>query len=294
MLGKQKITDIEYQLSWGTIAGISNAVNQPEDQQTIKLCVHGWLDNAASFLPLMSQLENVIAIDWPGHGLSHHRSVDAHYHFIDYIYDLLELFEVNQWPAIDIIGHSMGGMIASAFAAAFPEKVKSLTLIDSIGFITSEADKTVENLRQGLLSRLNQINKQKKLIHTSKIHNNLDSAIKARVKVSDLIYQDAKLLVERGTKPVEQGFTWRSDPRLTTKSPLRLSLAQAEQIVSNINVPVQLIYGEKGMEIVKSGIEHYQKLFKSFKSTKLVGGHHVHMEKPKATAALIKYFINSI
>jgi len=288
------ITDIEYQLSWGTIAGISNRINDDSNPQAIKLCLHGWLDNAASFIPLMSQLENVIAIDWPGHGLSNHRSIDAHYHFIDYISDLLELFEVNQWPALDIVGHSMGGMIASAFAAAFPEKVKSLTLIDSIGFMTDEVEKTVENLRQGLLSRLNQLNKQKKLLHSPKVHNNLDSAIKARVKVADLNYLNSKLLVERGTIQLEQGFTWRSDPRLTIKSPLRLSLAQAEQIVANINAPVQLIFGDNGMEFVNEGIEHYKNIFRSFKSTKLAGGHHVHMEQANATAALIDYFINSI
>lgn len=293
MLKEQRIADIEYQLSWGTIAGITNKVDHNSEQQSTILCVHGWLDNAASFLPLMSQLENIIAIDWPGHGLSSHRSIDAHYHFIDYIYDLLELFEVNQWPALDIVGHSMGGMIASVFAATFPEKVKSLTLIDSIGFITDEADKTVNSLREGLLSRLNQTNKQKKRVHTSKVHYNLDSAIKARVKVSDLNYQDAKLLVERGTKQLVQGFVWRSDTRLTTKSPLRLSLAQAEQIVANINAPVQLIFGDKGMELVKLGIERYQNLFKSFNSTRLAGGHHVHMEQKNATAALIKYFINA-
>ncbi|PCI63639.1 MAG: alpha/beta hydrolase [Gammaproteobacteria bacterium] len=301
------IADIEYQLSSLSIKGLTNKrVDKHNNVEKPLLCLHGWLDNAASFLPLMPYLDNVLAIDWPGHGLSSHRSSDAHYHFVDYVYDLLALFDENSWPALDIVGHSMGGMIASVFAATFPEKVKSLTLIDSIGFITAEAETTTENLRQGLLSRLKLSNKQKhqqlkakqqeqaQKSRKIKSHANLDSAIKARLSVSDLQYGDAKLLVERGTKQSEDGFYWCSDPRLMTKSPLRLSTSQAQQIISSIDIPVQLIYGDKGMDMVKLGIEQYKIHFKCFKSTMLSGGHHVHMEQPKATAALIAYFIDRI
>jgi pimeloyl-ACP methyl ester carboxylesterase len=59
------------------------------------LCLHGWLDNAASFnrlaplllldskssLPKEQQQQQqpmeIVALDFPGHGLSHHKSVDG-------------------------------------------------------------------------------------------------------------------------------------------------------------------------------------------------------------------------
>jgi len=291
MSDKLILKEVEFLLSSLTLKGISNTVSSTPNI----LALHGWLDNSASFLPLMSSLDEVIAIDWPGHGLSSHRSAGAHYHFIDYVYDLLELFETNQWPALNIVAHSMGGMVASMFASAFPEKVKSLTLIDSIGFITDKSEKTAENLRTGMLSRLALVNKTKHQQTTNKIkvHTNIDAAVKARLKVSDLFYGDAKLLVERGMKAVEQGFVWRSDPRLMTKSPVRLTVTQAQHLIQKINSPVQLIYGDKGMDMVKTGLECYQSCFQHFKSTRLAGGHHVHMEQPKATAALINYFINA-
>ncbi|WDE13659.1 alpha/beta fold hydrolase [Thalassomonas haliotis] len=256
-------------------------------QDDIVLCLHGWLDNAASFLPLMPYLpgKRVIAIDWPGHGLSTHRSSDAYYHFIDWVYDLLQLFEVNDWGAVDIVAHSMGGMIASAFAATFPEKVKSLTLIDAIGFINANAEQTTKQLRQGMLSRLQGKKKQKNL-HTSE-----QSAINARVSVSDLRYQDAALIVKRGLKKTGDGYTWRADSRLRMISPYRLTLGQAEQLISDIDVPVQLIYGEQGMDFVASGIKHFGPMFKDFTSYALPGGHHVHMEQPQQTAEKILAFI---
>ncbi|WP_281558977.1 alpha/beta hydrolase [Thalassomonas sp. RHCl1] len=257
-------------------------------QDDIVLCLHGWLDNAASFLPLMPYLpgKRVIAIDWPGHGLSTHRSADAYYHFIDWVYDLLQLFEANGWGAVDIVAHSMGGMIASAFAATFPEKVKSLTLIDAIGFINANEEQTTKQLRQGMLSRLQGKKKQKNL------HTNEESAIQARVAVSDLRYQDAALIVKRGLKKTGDGYTWRADSRLRMISPYRLTLGQAEQLISDITVPVQLIYGEQGMDFVASGLKHFGPMFKDFTSYALPGGHHVHMEQPQQTAEKILAFIH--
>jgi len=278
-----EIEEICFDLENQSLHGLSRG----EDGSDIILCLHGWLDNAASFLPLMPYLKDkkVIALDWPGHGFSSHRSQDAHYHFIDWVYDLLQLFELNQWQDIDIVAHSMGGMVASAFAAAFPDKVRSLTLIDSIGFISADAEKATEQLRQGMLSRL-QGTKKRKNIHATK-----DSAIEARVQVSDLDYEHAALIVKRGLVKDADGYVWCSDSRLRTTSPYRLMLSQAEQFVRDIEAPVQLIHGSKGMDMVSSGIKHFGPLFKTLSAHELSGGHHVHMEQPEQTAKLITSFI---
>ncbi|MFT5814893.1 MAG: pimeloyl-ACP methyl ester carboxylesterase [Psychroserpens sp.] len=275
---------VVFDVNGRNISGLSNGNVQGE----LLLCLHGWLDNAASFQPLMPHLSNyhVIAIDWPGHGLSDHRSVDAHYHFLDWVSDLINIFRSQQWQAINIVGHSMGGMVASAFAAAFPEHVKSLTLIDSIGLLTSDEMTTTKQLRKGLLSRLSQNTKVKKY------HSSLDSAIKARVLVSDLSLANAALIVKRGIEQTESGFIWRSDSRLRSTSPYRLSMAQAKQLVADISIPVQLLYGSKGMEMVTEGLKHFGPFFKTLPLHKLTGGHHVHMEQAEHAAMLINEFIH--
>ena len=272
------------------------------------LCLHGWLDNAASFIPLMSALpdeilENrrFIAIDWPGHGQSSHRSDDAHYHFFDYVYDLLALFEINGWDkvteqsgqGIDIVAHSMGAMVASAFAAAFTEKVKSLTLIDSLGFIYADAEESSNQLRKGLLSRLktSQVIEKNNQRCFSK-----ETAIKARLAVSDLNQEDAYLLVNRSLKKVDDSdskgdsYRWRSDPRLRTISPYRLTKAQAKQLIRDIQCPVQLIYGDKGMAMVQQGIDNFSQLINNLSLVKINGGHHVHMQQPKQVLKLLSGF----
>ncbi|GHG02679.1 alpha/beta fold hydrolase [Thalassotalea marina] len=252
------------------------------------LFLHGWLDNAASFIPVFEHLndQHVVAIDWPGHGHSSHRGQDAHYHFYDYVYDLLSLYAEQGWQQLHIVAHSMGGMIACAFAAAFPEKVKSLTLIDSIGFIVAEANKTTEQLREGMLSRVKLLDKKKP------VHKTIDSAIQARMIVSDLNQPSAALLCQRGIVAVEGGYTWRADSRLRNVSPYRLTLDQAMQLVNDINVPVQLIYGDKGLKMVKNAMELFLPKYKDIAIHQLSGGHHVHMEQADKTATLIKQFVH--
>ncbi|AZQ84051.1 alpha/beta hydrolase [Colwellia sp. Arc7-635] len=287
MLYATTMKTIEFNVNGQTISGIS----QGNVEGPILLCLHGWLDNAASFQPLMPYFSNyladhhVIAIDWAGHGLSSHRSQDAHYHFLDWVYDLMCLFRSQHWQAVDIVAHSMGAMIASAFTSAFPEHVKSLTLIDSIGLLTSEPEGSTEQLRKGLLSRLTRDIKPKNK------HASIESAVAARVSVSDLSTENAALIVNRGIEQTPSGFIWRSDHRLRAISPYRFTMAQAQQLISNINTAVQLLYGSKGMEMVTAGLQNFGPLFKNLTVQKLNGGHHVHMEQAEQCVKLIGEFI---
>ncbi|WP_068547129.1 alpha/beta fold hydrolase [Thalassotalea crassostreae] len=257
------------------------ALTAGSEGKEIVLCVHGWLDNAASYLPFFNEMSeqnhplldnyHFIAIDWPGHGKSFHRSADAHYHFIDWSYDLLLLIESNQWSKVSIIGHSMGGMVASAFASAFNDKVNNLILIEAIGLLTGTENPS-EQLRKGMQSRL--ANKNKRL----NVHKDINQAVIARMTVSDLKNDSATLLVQRGLNKVDGGYSWSSDARLRNTSPQRYSLKQAIQIISNIHCPVSVIVGDNGFDMVQTGIKVFAEHYSSYQQFTLKGGHHPHME----------------
>jgi pimeloyl-ACP methyl ester carboxylesterase len=304
MADNNEIDELSYQVEELKLTALAcgNEADEPV------LCLHGYLDNAASFLPLMQQIaqdsdlltdRRIIALDWPGHGHSDHRSIGAHYHFLDYVSDLLALFTLNNWQAIDIVAHSMGAMIASAFAAAFPEKVKSLTLIDSFGFICAPEALATDQLRRGVLSRVKSSNATRSFT--------AEMAVKARLHVSDLNIEHAKLIVQRSLVKADSNsiniddidgtsmlYSWRSDPRLRTVSPYRLSLKQGQQLFSDIKCPLQLIYGENGMQMVTTGLENFSSGIKNLKTTKLSGGHHVHMEKAKEMLPILSHFFSEI
>jgi pimeloyl-ACP methyl ester carboxylesterase len=275
--------DIRFDLAHLSLAGITNGnVGKP-----VLLALHGWLDNAASFEEMMPYFGSyhVIAIDFPGHGLSPHRSIDAHYHFVEWVYDISQLILQQQWEAVTIVGHSMGGMVGSVLASVLPEKVARIVLIDSIGLITTEPDKTCEQLRNAIFSRA-KVGLKKKAVHSS-----VESALQARVFAGDLKEKEARVLLKRGLMAVQGGYTWRSDQRLRTHSALRATLEQALNYISNIQCPVLMIHGRDGAKMVKQNMTVYSEHFADLRCIEMPGGHHCHMEYPQQAAQLVNDFI---
>jgi abhydrolase domain-containing protein 6 len=99
------------------------------------LALHGWLDNAASFVPLQSHLSafDLVALDLPGHGGSAHRARGYDYVFVDWIHDVLDALDALGWERATLLGHSMGGGIAALVAARHPQLVQRVALLDAAG-----------------------------------------------------------------------------------------------------------------------------------------------------------------
>ena len=95
------------------------------------LALHGWLDNAASFIPLSAQLPglDLVAIDLPGHGRSAHLPPGADYSFVGAINAILDVADALGWGRFAFLGHSMGAGLASMIAAACPERIERLVAI---------------------------------------------------------------------------------------------------------------------------------------------------------------------
>lgn len=262
---------------------------QGPSSQKVTLCLHGWLDNANSFLPLSTHLTqlNLIAIDLPGHGLSEHRSADAHYHFLDWIYDVATLIKSAGWQQVDIIGHSMGGMIGSVLAAVMPQMVHKLVLIDSIGLVTAEASKITEQVRTAINHRWQSPQKQKP------VYNDLQSAARARQTQSDFDLDSALILAKRGTEPCSGGFTWSADMRLRESSAYRLLQPQATQLLKDIQCPVLAILASDGLEMMQQARQQYLHCYHQLELIELTGGHHCHMTQAEQTANAIRQFLLS-
>ena len=98
------------------------------------IALHGWLDNAASFLPLYEQSSYsrpFYALEMPGHGLSDHRPSSTTYHLLENVVDVLAFIdEIAPKQTVSLIGHSLGGIVCSLLAAAAPERFDRLVLLD--------------------------------------------------------------------------------------------------------------------------------------------------------------------
>ena len=96
--------------------------------------VHGGVGNTIEWADLAPKLRTPLVIpDRPGFGLSY----PTDYRRLDFRADaarwLLELTDGLAVDKIDLVGNSMGGFFAIAFAAAHPDRVRKLVLCGSAG-----------------------------------------------------------------------------------------------------------------------------------------------------------------
>lgn len=94
--------------------------------------IHGYLETADVWEPLMEHLKHkfrVIAFDIPGHGISETRhEVNTMEYVADTLHDLLVQTGVKKCT---LIGHSMGGYVALAFAKKYNDMTAGLILLHS-------------------------------------------------------------------------------------------------------------------------------------------------------------------
>lgn len=251
------------------------------------ICLHGWLDNCNSFAPIFAEGLNTLdytwlAIDLPGHGESHWKSHDAHYYFIDYVYDLKRLIEELDFNKVFLVGHSMGAMICNLYAACYPERIAAMSLIDGIGIVTTKPSDT----KQQLLNAFKQRKKSSESLE-SKSFRSFDDVVKTRMKVSELDYDNAELLMKRNTEFVEQGVKLKTDPRLKQHSGFRFSTAQALSCLDGIKTPTLFIKAEQGYPMIDAQLKLFRDCFQNLTVSVMPGGHHCHMENAAQTLQTI-------
>jgi len=98
------------------------------------LLVHGFTGfrhDFATQLDALSAHGRVLAPDLPGHGESGRSEDPAHYTLAGLAEDLLGFLDAVGVERCDLLGHSMGGMLALRVALAQPERVASLLLMST-------------------------------------------------------------------------------------------------------------------------------------------------------------------
>jgi pimeloyl-ACP methyl ester carboxylesterase len=113
-------------LQWGT----------PSSDKPPLVMLHGWMDVAASFQFVVDALHQdhwVIAPDWRGFGLTETPATD-NFWFPNYLADLDQLLDhyAGDRP-VHLLGHSMGGHVATLYAGVRPERIQKLINLEGFG-----------------------------------------------------------------------------------------------------------------------------------------------------------------
>ena len=78
-------------------------------------------------------IKHAVALDLRGHGDSEWPSTSRGYAHEDFLTDLAGLLKHLDKDPVTIIGHSLGGSMCLLYAGTFPEKVKRMVLLESLG-----------------------------------------------------------------------------------------------------------------------------------------------------------------
>lgn len=253
------------------------------------LALHGWLDNAASFVPIAAHLEGVdlVALDLPGHGASAHLPAAAEYTMPAAARAALAAADALGWSRFVLLGHSMGAAIATLLAAAAPARIERLALIEALGGLVEDESRTAQRLRESFEAGAEPAGARRRVFPDPA------TAVRARLQAGGLSEAAARLLVERGLAPSgDGGFVWRSDARLMRPTAVRMTEAQMRDVIAAIDCPVRLLHALPAYRYFPADVRDARAAcLRRAEVVGIEGGHHLHMEQPAEVAAHLARFL---
>jgi pimeloyl-ACP methyl ester carboxylesterase len=186
------------------------------ERAPLLVLIHGSSDHARSWdwtARALKQHFHVIAVDLRGHGDSQW-SPDGAYLVAYYVVDFVELVDSLTTQRVSIVGHSLGGSVASRYAALYPERVERLVLVDGFGPPPSSYAKWME---YGAVPRTRDWIEQRRQA-TRKAGRRLATIEAAAARMSaanpHLSQAQAQHLAKHGVRAHPDGYGWKFDPRV--------------------------------------------------------------------------------
>ena len=133
-------------------AGISTAVLEGGDGPPVVL-LHGPGESAFHWIrviPPLSTTHRIVAPDLPGHGASAPIPDGGSASTVDWLVDLVD--QTCETPPV-VVGTTLGGAVAARFAAAHPDLLDALVLVDTLGLTAFAPDPRFGQALNGFLAR---------------------------------------------------------------------------------------------------------------------------------------------
>jgi pimeloyl-ACP methyl ester carboxylesterase len=303
------------------------------------LCLHGWLDNARSFHCLGPELAtklcqtqrdgihvintdvNVVAMDFLGHGLSSHKSLDGPLILLTesafYVAEALE--KLGWWTTnrqsrgddgaptssmartenipITLVGHSMGAAVACIMAAAFPERIDRLVLLDGAGPVDRPACEIAKHVRSHIERR--QAGNMRLVMESRMLYPSVEVAVRLRCNTATnfpgnqyLSEEAAREMVLRGSEVDSDGrVKFLHDPRLRWPSAHFFTAEQTEAVYKDVQCPTCFLAAEDGWPMDKEKKDRMMELLKPEVAKTLPGSHHFHAD-PQTCSRVAEEVIN--
>ena len=264
----------------------------PSDAPRLFL-LHGWMDVSASFQFLVDSFArdwHVIAPDWRGFGLSGQRD---DYWFPDYYADLEALLDVYEpgRPAL-LVGHSMGGVVASMYAGIRPDRVGRLVSMEGLGL----ARQPPENASGRYAHWLDDLKETQRFRSYASFD---EVAARLRKDNPRLTAERASFLARHWASELATGeIALVSDPRHKTVNPYLFRIDEAIACWRRITAPVLLVSGKQSnipgrMKDTPEQLAERKGAFRDRREVELDDcGHMMHFDQPERLARVIEDFLD--
>lgn len=259
------------------------------------ILLHGWMDVSASFQFLVDCLNvdrYIVAPDWRGFGLT--AWAREGYWFPDYYADLDVLLDqyVGTSPA-DLVGHSMGGVVACTYAGIRPARVAKLVSLEGFGLARTTPDLAPGRYRKWL--------EELRAPPDFKTYRSF-AEVAARLKRNNPRLDDdkANFLAQHWAREHGPGdVRLASDPRHKMANPYLFRLDEILACWREVRAPVLWVFARqsRGTGYLKDTPEQLAErkgAFRNFHEAWLDEcGHMMHHDQPERLARMIESFLAS-
>ena len=256
------------------------------------LLLHGIFDAGSTWDlvagPLTRAGHEVLAPDLRGFGRSEWLGAGGYYYFPDYLADVAGLVDELNPQRLGVVGHSMGGAVASLFAGAFPDRLERLALLEGVGPPELPASTAVDRTQRWLRDL-------RRVDRTPRPLASLEDAV-ARLAANnpsvphEMLVTRARLL----TRLDASGrLVWAYDPLHKTVSPTMFRLEEFREYLRRIACPTLFVSGGPGGFHPPDEDERLS-LIKDVTRVELPkAGHMMHWTEPSAVARELLVFFGA-
>jgi pimeloyl-ACP methyl ester carboxylesterase len=266
---------------------------QPSDSALPVFLLHGWQDTGDTFQFMVDAFREdwpLVAFDWRGFGRS--EWARGGYWFPDYLADLDALLEQlsPRLPA-RIVGHSMGGNIASLYAGLRPERVRAVVNLEGFGMPRTTPDQAPAQLRKWL--------GQVKSAPTLKDYESFEQLASFILFRYPRFTEAQSMFVAQawGRLEADGRVHLLGDARHRWVNPVLYRREEAEACWRGIRAPMLMLLGEQSEFLPRLGVDGtdggFRAVIPGIEIIRIAGaGHMLHIEKPDLVAPLVEGFLS--